>query len=253
MTLAWLVGYSARGREGGGRPAPAPRATRPRGPHGRGADRVRRAPRDRAPLTMPLQNRVTPLGDLVAAPRPRSRLRQPRLPPRRVRPDPATLRREALDRLPAAVPRLAPQPAAAARSLHRAVLPRRGDGVRRGTPAVRALPPRGLQPARSRSGASSIPARSAPTRSTRSSTASARGPRDETPTRRAFPTARSSSATASRGSCSARSSCAGRRRATRSARPRPAGRAALVTPPSLVAVLRSGWEPLVPLLHPSAG
>jgi len=35
--------------------------------------------------------------------------------------------------------------------------------------------------------------------------------------------------------------------------PRPTGRAALVTPPSLVAVLRSSWEPLVPLLHPSAG
>jgi hypothetical protein len=35
--------------------------------------------------------------------------------------------------------------------------------------------------------------------------------------------------------------------------PRPSGRAVLITPPSLVAVLRSGWEPLVPLLHPSAG
>jgi hypothetical protein len=35
-------------------------------------------------------------------------------------------------------------------------------------------------------------------------------------------------------------------------RPRPAGRQALViTPPSLVAVLRTGWRPLVPLLHPS--
>jgi hypothetical protein len=35
---------------------------------------------------------------------------------------------------------------------------------------------------------------------------------------------------------------------------RPAGaRAVLVTPPSLVAVLRAGWEPVVPLLHPSAG
>ncbi len=33
---------------------------------------------------------------------------------------------------------------------------------------------------------------------------------------------------------------------------RPAGRALAITPPSLVAVLRSGWEPLVPLLHPSA-
>jgi hypothetical protein len=37
-------------------------------------------------------------------------------------------------------------------------------------------------------------------------------------------------------------------------RSRPAGqRALLVTPPSLVAVLRGGWQPLVPLLHPSAG
>ena len=35
-------------------------------------------------------------------------------------------------------------------------------------------------------------------------------------------------------------------------RPRPAGRAALITPPTLVSVLRSGWAPLVPLLHPTA-
>jgi hypothetical protein len=35
--------------------------------------------------------------------------------------------------------------------------------------------------------------------------------------------------------------------------PRPAGeRALLITPPSLTAVLRAGWEPAVPLLHPSA-
>ena len=35
--------------------------------------------------------------------------------------------------------------------------------------------------------------------------------------------------------------------------PRPAhGRAELLTPPSLVAVLRAGWRPAVPLLHPSA-
>ncbi|MGZ4482069.1 MAG: hypothetical protein ACXVY5_07670 [Gaiellales bacterium] len=35
--------------------------------------------------------------------------------------------------------------------------------------------------------------------------------------------------------------------------PRPARRdAELITPPSLVAVLRAGWQPLVPLLHPSA-
>ena len=36
--------------------------------------------------------------------------------------------------------------------------------------------------------------------------------------------------------------------------PRPAGgRSVLVTPPSLVAILRSDWRPLVPLVHPSAG
>ncbi|HWB56626.1 MAG TPA: hypothetical protein VG479_06800 [Gaiellaceae bacterium] len=35
--------------------------------------------------------------------------------------------------------------------------------------------------------------------------------------------------------------------------PRPRGEPAeVITPPSLVSVLRSGWEPLVPLLHPSA-
>jgi len=35
--------------------------------------------------------------------------------------------------------------------------------------------------------------------------------------------------------------------------PRPTGgEAVVITPPSLVAVLRAGWEPLVPLLHPSA-
>jgi hypothetical protein len=35
--------------------------------------------------------------------------------------------------------------------------------------------------------------------------------------------------------------------------PTPAGeRATVITPPSLVAVLRAGWEPAVPLLHPSA-
>ena len=35
--------------------------------------------------------------------------------------------------------------------------------------------------------------------------------------------------------------------------PRPAGRPArVITPPSLVSVLRAGWSPVVPLLHPSA-
>jgi hypothetical protein len=34
-------------------------------------------------------------------------------------------------------------------------------------------------------------------------------------------------------------------------RPRPARRAEVITPPSLVAVLRTGWESVLPLLHPS--
>ena len=33
---------------------------------------------------------------------------------------------------------------------------------------------------------------------------------------------------------------------------RPSQQAVLITPPSLVDVLRAGWQPLVPLLHPSA-
>jgi hypothetical protein len=36
-------------------------------------------------------------------------------------------------------------------------------------------------------------------------------------------------------------------------RPRPSGVAALLTPPSLVAILERGWEGAVPLLHPSSG
>jgi hypothetical protein len=35
------------------------------------------------------------------------------------------------------------------------------------------------------------------------------------------------------------------------ARPRN-GRATVITPPSLTAILRSGWSPSVPLLHPSS-
>jgi hypothetical protein len=35
--------------------------------------------------------------------------------------------------------------------------------------------------------------------------------------------------------------------------PRPSGEATVITPPSLVAVLRSGWRGDVPFLHPSAG
>jgi hypothetical protein len=39
--------------------------------------------------------------------------------------------------------------------------------------------------------------------------------------------------------------------ATSEPRP-PTGSALVITPPSLVEVLRAGWEPLVPLMHPSA-
>jgi hypothetical protein len=35
----------------------------------------------------------------------------------------------------------------------------------------------------------------------------------------------------------------------RERRPRPSGRATLLTPPTLVEVLRAGWQPLVPLIH----
>lgn len=34
--------------------------------------------------------------------------------------------------------------------------------------------------------------------------------------------------------------------------PRPSGQAVLLTPPALLEVLRAGWEPVVPLLHPTA-
>jgi hypothetical protein len=36
--------------------------------------------------------------------------------------------------------------------------------------------------------------------------------------------------------------------------PRPArGRATVITPPSLLAILRTGWRSLVPVTHPTAG
>ena len=38
----------------------------------------------------------------------------------------------------------------------------------------------------------------------------------------------------------------------RRAAARPRGRAQVLTPPSLVELLRAGWEPAVPLLHPTA-
>src|SRR5207247_2611232 len=103
-------------------------------------------------------------------------LRQPWLPPRRPRTHPSALSGQALDRVSARVPRLAPRAAHAAGSLHGALLPGRGDALLCWT---------------------------------------------------------------SRGYCDA------------VRLPRHTD-ARVVTPPSLVALLRHAREPLVPLLHPSA-
>jgi hypothetical protein len=47
--------------------------------------------------------------------------------------------------------------------------------------------------------------------------------------------------------------CAECRRADyRGARRRARGNASVITPPSLLAVLAGGWDPLVPLMHPTA-
>ena len=150
---------------------------------------------------------------------------------------------------------------AAAGEVHRALLPRRGDRVRRGAPPVRALPQRGLPEVRD----------------TLARTPSRRRIRGRCPRcpvarrsasirrlRRARPAALRGAVrdAAGRGvrrrgggrrsSCSESSYCGGRRPATTCARARPDGRATVLTPPSLVGVLRRGWDGVVPLLHPSA-
>src|SRR3954469_11331452 len=76
----------------------------------------------------------------------RPRLREPRLLARRVRTNRSVLGDQAVDRLQARVQGLAARTAAPAREVHGALLPRRGDGVRRRPPSVRTLPPRGLPP-----------------------------------------------------------------------------------------------------------
>ena len=74
------------------------------------------------------------------------------------------------------------------------------------------------------------------------------------PTNRSWtssPTARSWCSTASRGSSSVRTSCAGRPGGYSERRPRFSGRVELVTPPTSVRVLASGWAGSLPLIHPS--
>ena len=115
------------------------------------AVRLRPAPR----LTHELLVR---LGPADAAPEPRNaagrarrrpdawaRLRQPRLPPRHGRQDRAAVPGTAMDRLSPRVQGTAPVAADAARSVHRAVLPRRGDRARGRPSSVRGVPPRGLR------------------------------------------------------------------------------------------------------------
>ena len=103
-------------------------------------------------ISVALQNRVTPLGELIADPGARARLRQPRLPARRARDDQAAVRRPALDRLPPRVPRLEAHAAPAARPVHGALLSRRGDGLCRRPPPLCPLPLRGLPEIHRRSG-----------------------------------------------------------------------------------------------------
>ena len=198
---------------------------------------------------MPLQNRVTPLGELIADPARGLVYGNRGLPARRRRPDSPALRREALDRVQARVQGLEADEAAATGPVHRALLPRRGDGVRRRPPAVRALPARGLRPLRRARRRAGRRDRRAPPRGAARRIAAAPAARarlrelpdgafvldqdepwlvlgDEL--RRWTP-----SGYAER-------------------RPRTGGDAVLITPPSLVDVLRSGWQGSVPLLHPSA-
>ena len=152
--------------------------------------------------------------------RARARLREPGLSPRRERPHPPAVQRQALDRVPPRVPGLAAAAVAPAGTVHGALLPRRGHRVRRRASPVRALPPRRLRPLRRALARASLrrvrggrdrPA--APRRAGGSplEKASAARRRRSTPCR----TARSCCTTTSRGSFSAAASCAGRPRATR--------------------------------------
>ena len=206
---------------------------------------------------VPLQNRVTPLSELVADPA-RGLVYGNRgcLHDGAGR-DPAAVQRQALDRVPARVPRLAPRAADAARAASRSCSsstrrPRSPPGTARArcaaartTTASRALW-REIHPGQA--GADAIDAqlhdeRVDPARA-RSSTTRRRST--------SCPTARSWCTTARRTSCSAGSCCAGRPAATAPTRRAGGVRAQLITPPSLTAILRAGWEPAVPLLHPSA-
>ena len=149
---------------------------------------------------------------------------------------------------------LAPGSAPATGSLHRALLPRRGDCFAAGhRPCAYAAARTTTASTICAASPGTVGADAIDVQLHGDAWTRARGRSAATRQRStSFPTARSSLTRASRGSCSAASSCAGPRPATRARGCGPRGRAIVLTPPTLVAVLRTGWQPVVPLLHPSA-
>ena len=172
---------------------------------------------------MPRQNRVTPLGELVAT-RARGLVYGNR---GCLHDDAGRIRRRYAGKRWIAC-RLEfrgrrRDAAAAAGPLHGALLPRRGDGVRRRTPAVRRVPPRGLRPLR-RALARPPPG---PDRRGRDRRAAPRGTRrpvaaapsvDARRRSTSSPMAPSCSTETRRSSCWDGACCAGRPAATRTAR-----------------------------------
>ena len=210
------------------------------------AARGRRAARqDRPHDLMPFQNRVTPFGELIATPERglvygnRGRLHDEHGVIRR------RLAGEAVDLLPAGVPRPLPgRWADGAEPLHGSLLPRRGDRARRRAPAVRRVPERGLpQLPRAHGRGRRRRARRAAARGTR---APARVGAGRSPRRRVRGARRTS-----RGSSSARQLLRWTPGGYSERRPRFSGRASVVTPPTSVRVLASGWNGSLPLVHPS--
>ena len=187
-----------------------------------------------------------------------ARVRQPRLPARRGRRDQAPLRREALDRVPARVPGLEADTRCSSRAGSRscssstrrprsppAIVPAPSAATR--TTAVRDRSGTGSTPATS-AGADAIDARLHAERVEPGT----RGQRRHEAPFEALPdgtfVVHDDAAWLVLGERLLRWAPSG----YTSLRPRPRGRAAVLTPPTLVAVLREGWQPVVPLLHPSA-
>ena len=236
----------------------------PRSQSGYGPQNYTERPFERAGgdtvASMPRRNRVTPFGELVADPAAVSSTATAAAFTTRHGRDPAPLRRQALDLLPARVPRVAARELLQPGTVHRALLSRRGDRVRRRPPPVRSLPQRGLPDVRDdlartssrrRAGADAIDARLHDERvdsgaSGRACAAALRGAVRDAAGRDVRRSGRGGVPRARRAAAAVD---AGRLRRAAS---RPRGRATVLTPPSLVEVLREGWEGVVPLLHPSA-